>query len=223
MEIELPVMSRETCALLMIDFQRDFCEPGGYADRCGGVDWAEGAVEAAGQLLAAARRAGLAIVHTREGYAKDLADCHLQRRLRSEKAGAPIGAAGPLGRFLIRGEPGHDFTPALAPKPGERVLDKPSYGTFVTTDLEAWLRARGIVHLFFAGLTADVCVHTTLREAVDRGFFTYYVEDAISTFDAGLRAASAAMVDVEGGVWGERTTVASAVALFDELGARSTD
>jgi biuret amidohydrolase len=192
-------------ALVLIDFQRDFCEIGGYADQLFGSDWAREVLPQAGRLLAAARQLGLFIVHTREGYAADLSDCAEQRQRRSERAGAAIGAPGPLGRFLIRGEPGHDFVPALMPLPGELVVDKSTYGAFTRTHLEQELRSQGVRHLYLAGVTADVCVHTTLREATDRGFFCHYVRDAISTFDPELRRACELMVEVEGGIWGELT------------------
>lgn len=197
----------------MIDFQRDFCAEGGYADQCGSVDWAREIIPAAQRLLAAARRAKVFIVHTREGYAPDLSDCSPPKLARSRKAGAEIGSPGPLGRLLIRGEYGHDFVDELTPLPGELVIDKATYGAFCHSALEEELRRRNIVQCAVAGVTADVCVHTTLREATDRGFHCLYVRDAISTFDAKLRAACEEMVNMEGGVWGELVTV-------DELTAR---
>jgi nicotinamidase-related amidase len=165
---------------------------------------------------------GLCVVHTREGYAPDLSDCAAQRRIRSRHAGAGIGDAGPLGRFLIRGEPGHAFVPALEPRGAEVVIDKPSYGAFVGTRLEATLRERGIEHLYLAGVTADVCVHTTLREATDRGFFCHYVRDAISTFDADLRRACERMVSVEGGIWGRVVETEQSVRELDRMRPRET-
>ncbi len=202
-------------ALLMIDFQRDFCAEGGYADKYGGVAWSRAIIPAAQRLLAAARKANVFIVHTREGYAPDLADCSPPKLARSRKAGAEIGSAGPLGRLLIRGEKGHDFIDELAPLPGEPIIDKSTYGAFCRSELERVLRSRNITACAIAGVTADVCVHTTLREATDRGFHCLYVKDAISTFDAKLRAACEDMVIMEGGVWGELVTV-------DELAARWT-
>ncbi|HEY8517329.1 MAG TPA: isochorismatase family cysteine hydrolase [Candidatus Binatia bacterium] len=192
----------------MIDFQRDFCERGGYADHAGGVDWVRPIVPHARRLLEAARRAGLLVVHTREGYAPDLSDCDPTKLERSRRAGAEIGSPGPLGRLLIRGEPGHDIIAPLAPLAHEPVIDKSTYGAFCKSHLELLLRARGIRRLAIAGVTADVCVHTTLREAVDRGFACDYVRDAISTFDPEIRRACERMVEQEGGVWGRLTTVA---------------
>jgi nicotinamidase-related amidase len=199
-------------ALLLIDFQRDFCDPGGYADQLGGVAWAQEILPRAERLLAAARARGLPVFHTREGYAPDLSDCHPQRRLRSRRAGAEIGSHGPLGRLLIRGQPGQDIVARLAPRPGEVVLDKPSYGAFATTPLERLLREQRVSTLYLAGVTADVCVHTTLREAIDRGFDCRYVRDAISTFDPDLRRACERMVEMEGGVWGELVTSDDAIS-----------
>lgn len=192
----------------MVDFQRDFCEPGGYADRCGGIDWVRPILPQARSLLEAARAAGVFVVHTREGYAPDLSDCAPAKRERSRRAGAGVGSPGPMGRLLIRGEHGQDLIDLLAPRGGEPVIDKSTYGAFCGTGLEALLRSRGIQRLALCGVTADVCVHSTLREATDRGFECDYVRDAISTFDVELRRACERMVEQEGGVWGRLTTVA---------------
>ena len=216
-ELAEPVRTAENTALVLIDFQRDFCEAGGYADTIDDIGFAREVVPRALRLLHAARERSLTIVHTREGYAPDLSDCSLQRRLRSARAGAPIGSVGPLGRLLIRGEFGHDFISELTPEASELVIDKPSYGAFTHTSLEPELRRRGIVHLYFAGVTADVCVHTTVREATDRGFFCHYVRDAISTFDPALRVACERMVDVEGGIWGRLTDVHEALGELEVL------
>jgi nicotinamidase-related amidase len=194
-------------ALLMIDFQRDFCAPGGYSDRFAGLDWVRPIIAPAARLLEAARRAGLLVVHTREGYAPDLSDCSPQKRARSRKAGSEIGSEGPMGRLLIRGEYGHDIIDELAPRKGELVIDKASYGAFCGTNLELILRGKGIDTLVFAGVTADVCVHTTLREAYDRWFNCCYVADAISCFDPGIRRACEKMIEEEGGIWGTLTNV----------------
>ena len=209
-------------ALLLIDFQRDFCAPGGYADRCGGVSWMQGVIPAAARLLAAAREAGVHVVHTREGYAPDLRDCDPGKRARSCHAGAEIGSTGPLGRLLIRGEYGHDFVDELKPLPGEIVIDKATYGAFCRSDLDVRLRALSVEHLAICGVTADVCVHTTLREAVDRGYHCAYVRDAISTFDPELRAACERMILVEGGIWGRLTTADELVALWKREGSHKS-
>ncbi|MEW6268184.1 MAG: isochorismatase family cysteine hydrolase [Thermodesulfobacteriota bacterium] len=191
----------------MIDFQRDFCDRGGYADHAGGVGWVRPILPHARRLLEAARRAGVLVVHTREGYAPDLSDCDAIKRERSRRAGAEIGSPGPLGRLLVRGEPGHEIVDLLAPLAGEPVIDKSTYGAFCRTGLERLLRSSGVTRLAIAGVTADVCVHTTLREATDRGFDCDYVRDAISTFDPEVRHACERMVEQEGGIWGRLTTV----------------
>src|SRR5450432_2134933 len=196
-----------TTALLMIDFQRDFCVVGGYSDRFAGLDWVKPILGPARSLLEAARRAGLLVVHTREGYAPDLSDCSPAKLERSRKAGSEIGSFGPMGRLLIRGEHGHDIVDELRPIAGELVIDKASYGAFCGTHCESMLRARGVDTLVFAGVTADVCVHTTLREAYDRWFDCAYVKDAISCFDPEIRRACEKMIEEEGGIWGTLTAV----------------
>jgi nicotinamidase-related amidase len=198
----------------MIDFQRDFCAPGGYSDQCGGLDWVKPILPNARRLLDAARENALFIVHTREGYGSDLADCPWIRKERSKAAGGEYGSAGPLGRLMIRGEFGHDFVDELQPRYGELVIDKNTYGAFARSDLEQILKRNSIQRLAIAGVTADVCVHTTLREATDRGFACYYVRDAISTFDPGIRAACENMMLQEGGIWGELTTTSEIISLW---------
>lgn len=203
-------------ALLMIDFQRDFCAPGGYSDRFAGLDWVKPIIDPARRLLEAARRAGHLVVHTREGYAPDLSDCSPAKLLRSRNAGSEIGTEGPMGRLLIRGEYGHDIIDELSPIPGEIVIDKASYGAFCGTNCESILRSRGIDTLVFAGVTADVCVHTTLREAYDRWFDCYYVADAISCFDPEIRRACEKMIEEEGGIWGALTNVREMVKTWND-------
>ncbi len=208
-------------ALLMIDFQRDFCAEGGYSDRFAGLKWVEPILAPARRLLHAARRAGHLVVHTREGYAADLSDCSPGKLLRSRNAGSEIGTMGPMGRLLIRGEHGHDIIDALKPVPGEIVIDKASYGAFCGTNLESMLRARGVDTLVFAGVTADVCVHTTLREAYDRWFSCYYVRDAISCFDPEIRRACEKMIEEEGGIWGTLGSVDEIIHDWEKTGGLS--
>jgi nicotinamidase-related amidase len=200
---ELPRLEPATTALLVVDMQRDFCAPGGYAARAG-LDVARlaGPVAAIGRLLAAARAAGLFIVHTREGHLPDLSDCPPEKLRRSLHAGAPIGAPGPLGRLLVRGEVGHDFIDELRPAAGELVIDKPGYGAFHATDLAQRLACRGVLTLLLCGVTTEVCVHSTLREAVDRGYRCYTVGDACAASDPALQAPALAMIGVEGGIFG---------------------
>lgn len=199
-------------ALLLIDFQRDFCDPKGYAAVVFGEDtsWVRPAAERAKVLLEAARqqvnnntnRKFALIVHTREGYAPDLSNVDPVRMKRSIAAGAPIGKKCSLGRLLIVGEYGQDIIDDLQPVEGEVVLDKNSYGAFYSTDLLERLRANGVQQLVLTGVTADVCVHTTLREAVDRGFECFYCKDAIASPDAEIQRACERMVEIEGGIWG---------------------
>lgn len=201
----------------MIDFQRDFCAPGGYSDQCGGLDWVRPILPNAQRLLESARSANLTIVHTREGYAPDLSDLLPERLARSAAAGAPYGSTGTMGRLMIRGEYGQDIIDELQPLPGEIVLDKSTYGAFAKSDLESRLKAADVKYLAIAGVTADVCVHTTLREATDRGFICYYVRDAISTFDPEIRHACERMVEQEGGIWGELKTTTEMITLWQSL------
>tara|TARA_R100000027_G_scaffold61790_2_gene53434 strand:- start:17002 stop:17646 length:645 start_codon:yes stop_codon:yes gene_type:complete len=196
-------MKQRSYALLMIDFQNDFCKEGGYGDRCGGLDWVRPVIPRARELLDAARAYGVPVIHTREGYAPDLSDCPPLRVERSEQAGARYGSMGPMGRLMIRGEFGNQIIEELAPIAGEIEYDKPSYGAFATTSIEKDLRRLGVTDLVFAGVTADVCVHTTLREATDRGFNCIYVKDAISTLDPAIRKAAEEMILQEGGIWGQ--------------------
>ena len=159
-----------TCAVLMIDFQRDFVEPGGFGEALGNdVTLLHRALGPAQRVLEAAREHGLLIVHTREGHRPDLTDCPPSKKARGRlKAG--IGDHGPMGRILVRGEAGHDIVKELYPEPGEPVVDKPGKGAFFATDLDSILKHRGIRHLIVCGVTTEVCVNTTVREANDRGY-----------------------------------------------------
>ncbi|AOU99128.1 cysteine hydrolase [Acidihalobacter yilgarnensis] len=190
-------------ALLVIDMQRDFCEPEGYAAHVG-LDIARlrQPIQNIARLLAAARRQGLTRVYTREGHRPDLADLTAAKRERCAMAGAPIGSPGPLGRLLIRGEYGHGIIDALAPLTGEAVVDKPGYDAFHATGLARLLDDAGIRHLILTGVTMDVCVHSTLRAAVDRGYRCTTVADACAATDPTLHAAALAMIGGEGGIFG---------------------
>ena len=199
-------------ALLMIDFQRDFCAAGGYSDRFAGLDWVKPIIAPARRLLEGARRAGHLVVHTREGTRPI---CRTARPASCCAAGTPAARSapmGPMGRLLIRGEYGHDIIDELAPIAGEIVIDKASYGAFCGTNLQSILRGRGIDTLVFAGVTADVCVHTTLREAYDRWFACHYVADAISCFDPEIRRACEKMITEEGGSGARSTSVDQVLA-----------
>jgi nicotinamidase-related amidase len=200
-------------ALVVIDMQRDFCSPGGYAHQAGmDVQRLREPIDHIQQLLRAARSAGLLVVHTREGHLPDLSDCPPAKMARSMAAGAPIGRLGPLGRLLVRGEQGHDFVDALKPAPGEVVIDKPGYGAFHLTWLAQVLAAREVEHLILCGVTTEVCVHSTLREAVDRGYRCTTVGDATAASDPALQAPALAMIGVEGGILGRVCSTAEVVA-----------
>ncbi len=215
-----PVFDPALTALIVIDMQRDFCSPGGYAEQAG-LDIAplQAVVPQVQRLLAAARAAGLMVVHTREGHLPDLSDCPPAKLARSVAAGAPIGSPGPLGRLLVRGEQGHDFVPALRPLASEHVIDKPGYGAFHKTTLGPVLGAFGMRQLILCGVTAEVCVHSTLREAVDRGFVCTTVSDATAASQPGLHAPAMAMIGVEGGIFGRVCSTDEVVAALQHAQA----
>jgi len=205
-----------TCtALLVIDMQRDFLDPGGYAAQAGlDIGTLRRPIPAVLALLNTARRLGMLVVHTREGHRPDLTDCPPAKLERSRAAGAEIGSAGPLGRLLVRGEFGHDFIDELQPQHGEPVVDKPGYGAFHQTDLAQILQTRGISDLVIAGVTTEVCVHSTLREAVDRGYRCVLASDACGSAYPHLHTAALQMVAVEGGLFGR---VAASDVIVAEL------
>jgi nicotinamidase-related amidase len=202
-------------ALLVIDMQRDFLDPQGYIARSGvDVTPLRGIIPQVRRLLAAARAAGITVVHTREGHRTDLADLNEAKRRRTAGVGAAIGSAGPLGRLLVRGEAGHDIIPELAPHPGETVIDKPGFGAFYATDLDSILRIAEVSTLVIAGVTTDICVHSTLREAVDRGFECTTVSDACAAGDASIHAAMLACISGEGGILGRVASTDQVIAAW---------
>ncbi|MEA2954785.1 MAG: hypothetical protein QOJ58_277 [Alphaproteobacteria bacterium] len=199
-------------ALVVIDMQRDFLEPGGFGESLGNeVSRLAAAVPSCSAALAAARRAGLLVVHTREGHRPDLADCPPAKRERGPP-GFRIGDPGPMGRILIRGEPGHDIVPALASAPGEVVLDKPGKGAFCQTDLELILRNRDIAALLVCGVTTEVCVHTTVREANDRGFRCVVLSDCCASYFPEFHDMGLKMIKAQGGIFGSVSASAAAIA-----------
>lgn len=208
----------QATALIVIDMQRDFCSPGGYAQQAGlDISRMQAVVGQVKALLVAARGAGLHIFHTREGHLPDLSDCPPAKLARSVAAGARIGGPGPLGRLLVRGEQGHDFVPELRPLSCEHVVDKPGYGAFHKTTLGALLGAFGVRRLLLCGVTTEVCVHSTLREAIDRGFVCTTVGDATAASQPELQAPALAMIGVEGGIFGGVCSTAEAVAALNAL------
>ena len=206
----------ETAALIIIDMQRDFLEPGGFGEALGNdVSRLRAAVEPCAAALAAARDIGMLVIHTREGHRPDLSDAPPHKVERGDPA-TRIGAKGPMGRILIRGEPGHDIIPELYPRDGEPVIDKPGKGAFYQTDLELMLRNRGIDTLFVAGVTTEVCVNTTVREANDRGVRCIVLSDCCASYFPEFHQAGLAMIKAQGGIFG---SVAASAPLVDSIAA----
>ncbi|MDB6073363.1 MAG: isochorismatase [Verrucomicrobiaceae bacterium] len=190
------------CALLIIDMQRDFLESGGFGEMLGNdVSQLRRAIEPNKQLLAAWRAAGLVVLHTREGHRPDLSDLPPAKKVRGHGT-TTIGDVGPMGRILIRGEPGQDIIPELYPLPSEPVIDKPGKGAFFATDLHAILQNLGITQLVVTGVTTEVCVNTTVREANDRGFECLVPEDCVGSYFPEFQEAGLKMIKAQGGIFG---------------------
>ena len=201
-------------ALIIVDMQRDFLEPGGFGAALGNdVSCLKRAVGPCKDVLAAARKAGLLVIHTREGHRPDLTDAPPLKVNRGDPA-LRIGAPGPMGRILVRGEPGHDIIPELYPLPGEPVVDKPGKGAFFATDLDAMLKNRGIAQLIVCGVTTEVCVNTTVREANDRGYECLVVADCVGSYFPEFQETGLRMIKAQGGIFGWVASSDAVIAAF---------
>jgi nicotinamidase-related amidase len=203
-------------ALIIIDMQRDFLEPGGFGAALGNdVSRLHGAIGPCGNVLAAARNTGLLVIHTREGHRPDLTDAPPLKVERGDPA-MRIGAPGPMGRILVRGEPGHDIIPELYPAAHEPIIDKPGKGAFYQTDLELMLKNRNIETLLVCGVTTEVCVNTTVREANDRGFHCIVLSDCCASYSPEFHEVGLKMIKAQGGIFGSVSEGAAVIAALSD-------